>query len=243
MPFMPSTLLRRLRDAPSTAARVVEFAFRRRDVAGDLYPDDPDHGVVDGPGPERVLVLGELGQISLGVRIHDLSLPAFFARRRASLTRRGVSWSVAAVESSSIRDAPDVVVQRGAVLPGCDRVVVLLGITDALRVISPSAWEDRMRDTLHLLVQGLPRGARVIVSEIPPLDNAGSLSAPARLAAGLHGRRLNARTRNVAQDYDAVTVVEFPEELTRSVWRPESEEHRYRDTYRVWGEHLATHAS
>lgn len=64
-----------------------------------------------------------------------------------------------------------------------------------------------MRDTLDMLVQGLPRGARVLVSEIPPLDNAGSLSAPARLAAGLHGRALNAQTRLVAEDYPSVTVV------------------------------------
>jgi hypothetical protein len=50
---------------------------------------------------------------------------------------------------------------------------------------------------------------------------------------------LNARTRNVTHDYPLVAVVEFPEELTQLIWRPESEEHRYRDTRKLWGEYLA----
>jgi hypothetical protein len=147
---------------------------------------------------------------------------------------------VAAVSSSSVRDAAAVVVGQAAELPGCDHVVVLLGITDSLLVVPPSVWERNLRFTIDTLLQALPRRSRITVGEIPPLDNAGSLSAPARIAAGIQGRALNARTRFVAEDYPSVTVVEFPEELTRSVWRPESEEHRYRDTYKVWGEYLAS---
>jgi hypothetical protein len=240
---MPRSVLSRVRSltgVPLRGVRVVEFVFRRRDAAGDIYPDDADHGVVEGPAPERVLFLGERGELSLGVRTHELSLPAFFARHRASSTGRGVEWSIAAPTSSSVRDAPAIVVAHGNELPGCDHVVVLLGITDSLLVISPSVWEDRLRSTIDTLLQGLPRRSRITLGEIPPLDNAGSLSAPARVAAGIQGRALNARTRLVARDYPSVSVVDFPEELTRSVWRPESEEHRYRDTYEVWGEHLAS---
>jgi hypothetical protein len=239
MPRLTLHVLRALRAAPSRGARLAEFLYRRRDADGDIYPHDADHGTVAGPDPDRVLFLGEKGQLSLGVRTHELSLPAFYARRRATATGRGVSWSIAAVGSASLKDAPAEVVARAPHLSGCDDVVLLFGITDALRVVSPSTWETALRQTIDLLIQGLPRGGHVTISEIPPLGNAGSLSAPARLAAGLHGRALNARTRLVAEDYAPVSVVEFPEELTRSVWRPESEEHRYRDTYRVWGEHLA----
>jgi hypothetical protein len=240
---MPRSVLSRVRaftGAPLRGVRVVEFVFKRRDADGDIYPEDPDRGVVAGPDPERVMFLGELGELSLGVRTHELSLPAFFARHRAAETGRGVEWSVAAVSSSSVRDAAAVVVGQAVELPGCDHVVVLLGITDSLLVIPPSVWERDLRLTIDTLLQALPRRSRITVGEIPPLDNAGSLSAPARTAAGIQGRALNARTRFVAEDYPSVTVVEFPEELTRSVWRPESEEHRYRDTYKVWGEYLAS---
>jgi hypothetical protein len=239
MPFPIPNSLRDLATFPLRGARVAEFLFRRRDAGGDVYPEDAADGVVEGCDPDRVLFLGELGELTLGVRTHELSLPAFFARRRAAATGRGVAWSIASVPSSSVRGAAAVVVEQGDRLAGCDRVVILLGISDALRVISPSTWEASLRETLNVLLQGLPRGGRILIGEIPPLDNAGSLSAPARLAAGLHGRVLNARTRAISEDYASVDVVSFPEELTRSVWRPESEEHRYRDTYKVWGAHLA----
>jgi hypothetical protein len=240
---MPRSALNRVRaltGVPFRGVRIVEFVFKRKDAAGDIYPDDPDRGVVAGPRPERVLFLGEVGELSLGVRTHELSLPAFFARHRAAGTGHGVEWSIASPSSSSVRDAPAVVVGRGDDLPDCDHVVVLLGITDSLLVISPAAWEEKLRVTIDTLLQALPRRSRITLGEIPPLDNAGSLSAPARIAAGIQGRALNARTQLVAQDYPSVAVVEFPAELTRSVWRPESEEHRYRDTYKVWGEYLAS---
>jgi hypothetical protein len=239
MPRSPLSRVRALTGVPLRGVRVVEFVFRRKDAAGDIYPGDPDRGVVVGPDPERVLFLGELGELSLGVRTHELSLPAFFARHRAAETGRGVEWSIAAPSSSSVRDAPAVVVGQGDHLPSCDHVVVLLGITDSLLVISPAAWEEKLHLTIDTLLQALPRRSRITLGEIPPLDNAGSLSAPARIAAGIQGRALNARTQLVARDYPSVAVVEFPEELTRSVWRPESEEHRYRNTYKVWGEHLS----
>jgi hypothetical protein len=239
MPRSVLASLRALVTFPLRSARVAEFVFRRRDAGGDLYPEDASNGIVEGCDPDRVLFLGELGELTLGVRTHELSLPAFFARRRAAATGKGVAWSIASVPSSSVRGAAAVVVEQGDRLAGCDRVVILLGISDALRVISPFAWEASLRETFDVLLQGLPRGGSILVGEIPPLDNAASLSAPARLAAGIHGRILNARTHALAEDYASVDVVNFPEELTRSVWRPESEEHRYRDTYKVWGAHLA----
>jgi hypothetical protein len=243
MPLSALSRVRALTGAPLRGVRIAEFVFKRRDAAGDIYPDDPDHGVVPGPDPERVVFLGERGELSLGVRTHELSLPAFFARHRAAQTGRGVRWSIAAPPSSSVRDAPAVVVKHGHELPGCDHVVVLLGITDSLLVIPPSVWEEQLRLTVDTLLQALPPRSRITFGDIPPLDNAGSLSAPARIAAGIQGRALNDRMKLVAEDYATVSVVDFPEELTRSVWRPESEEHRYRDTYKVWGRHLASRTS
>lgn len=225
---------------PLRVARIAEFVFRRKDSGGDIYPNDPNYGVVAGPNPERVIFLGELGELSLGVRTHELSLPAFFARHQAAQTGRGLEWEIAPLPSSSVRDAAATVVRLQEKLPGCDHVVILLGITDSLLVIPPGVWEENLRLTIETLLQALPRQSRITVADIPPLDNAGSLSAPARIAAGVQGRTLNARTHLIAQDYPSVSVVEFPEELTRSVWRPELDEHRYRETYKVWGSYLAS---
>jgi hypothetical protein len=228
--------------APARVGRVGEFLFRRSDAAFDVFPDDAAEGTVSGVGTDRVWFVGERGELSLGVRTHELSLPAFFARRRAARSGRGTAWSIASAPSSSVRQLPSIVEEHRGHLRECELAVVMVGITDALRVMPPDRWEQHLRDTVAALLDALPPTARVLVGEIPPLDNAGSLSRAARVAAGVHGRALNARTRAVAEDHARVDVVGFPEELTRSVWRPEAEEHRYRDTYAVWGAHLAAHA-
>jgi hypothetical protein len=58
MPLSALSRVRALTGAPLRGVRIVEFVFKRRDAAGDIYPDDPDHGVVPGPDPERVVFLG-----------------------------------------------------------------------------------------------------------------------------------------------------------------------------------------
>jgi hypothetical protein len=236
------TLVHTALTLPARGTRLGEFLFRRSDAAWDVFPDDPAQGLVHGPQVDQVWFLGERGELSLGVRTHDLSLPAFFARHRASGQGRGTAWSMASAPSSSVRQLPGIVQGHRDHLRQCELAVVMVGITDALRVMPPATWERHLRDTLSALLAALPPTARVLVGEIPPLDNAGSLSRPARVAAGVHGQALNDRARAVAEDLPRVSVVGFPEELTRSVWRPEAEEHRYRDTYAVWGAHLADHA-
>jgi hypothetical protein len=238
LPSGPRERLLRGVDAVVRWARIGEFLFRRRDASGDIYPDDPDHAVVDGPEPYRVVFLGELGEISLGVRTHDLCLPAFFARRLAASTGRGVSWSVSGLPKGRIEGAPPVVASEPG-LETTDVVVILIGITDTLRLLPSPLWEETLLVTVQALLGRLPEHARILISEIPPLDNAGSLSRPARVAAGVHGRLLNSRTVAATRDLRQVTVVPFPEELTQSVWRPDGEQNRYAATYTVWGRGLA----
>jgi hypothetical protein len=223
---------------PTSVARAAEFMFRRADESGDIHPSDANHGIVAGPNPNRVLFLAELGQVSLGVRTHELSLPAFFSRRVAARTHHGIAWSISPVPSSRMRNAPMVIARESDKLQNVDAVVVLVGITDVLRVTRAAAWQRHLRATLDALIERVPHDTPILISDSPPLDNAGSLSRPARLAAGILGRTLDRNTRTVLTDYPTAQAIAFPEELTRSLWLPESIEQRYRDTYRTWGNHL-----
>jgi hypothetical protein len=233
----PSTPIRRALRASASALHVGEYLFRRSDAAGDIYPDDADRGVVDGPDPDRIHFLGEPGETSLGVRTHDLSLPAFCARHLAGRTGRGVAWSIGGIPR--IQDASRVVAEQEREVQQVDAVVLLVGITDVLRGTRAAVWERHVAAAVDALVARLPVGSPVLVAEIPPLSNAASLSRPARVAAGLRGEAFNRRTRALFVDRPCAHAIPFPEELTRSLWRPESEEKRYTDTYRVWGRDLA----
>jgi hypothetical protein len=235
---LPRTLEQVIR-VPARLVRTTEFLFRRADASGDIYPDDDDHGCIPGPNPDRVVFLGEAGQISLGIRTHQLSLAAFFARHHHTTTRRGVNWSIHPFPHARLTDSPGVLHTASSTLEGADIVVLLIGITDALRVTPPATWEKRMRSTLTILTGLLPVDARILIAEMPPLNNAGSLSRPARIVAGIHGNNLNNRTHAVTDDYHQATAIGFPEELTRALWRPESDEKRYTNTYKIWAAHLA----
>ncbi|WP_316289167.1 SGNH/GDSL hydrolase family protein, partial [Clavibacter michiganensis] len=224
---------------PGIAARVGEFLYRRADVSGDIHPDDAAHGTVEGPDPDRIAVVGETGMISLGVRTHQIALPAFLARHHATRTGRGVAWSIASLPGSRLREAPAVIAGAEADLARADAVVLLAWITDVLRVTSTGAWSRQMRVAIEALRAHLPEGAWILVAGIPPLDNAGSLSRPARLAAGVHAQALNRHTRDVVDGLPLTRAVTFPEELARALWRPDGEESRYQRTYRSWGAHLS----
>ncbi|MBF4592123.1 hypothetical protein [Curtobacterium sp. VKM Ac-1395] len=225
--------------APARLARTTEFFFRRADSMGDIYPDDNRHGTVPGSDVDRVLFLGEAGQMSLGVRTHQLSMAAYFARHHHAASGRGVEWSIEPFPNARLADAPSVLAASEDAIRRADIVVVVVGITDALRVVRPAIWEEGIRDTLSTLTTMLAADARILLAHIPPLDNAGSLSRPARVAAGRHGSALNRRTDIAAEDHSQAVCVSFPEELTRALWRPESDQKRYSNTYDIWAAHMA----
>lgn len=149
---------------PGIAARVGggEFLYRRSDASGDIHPDDAAHGVVE--GPDRIAVAGETGMISLGVRTHQIALPAFLARHHATRTGRGVAWSIAPLPGSRLREAAAVIVHAEDDLARADAVVILAGITDVMRVTSVRAWRRQMR----VAIDG-PRPAHARRDRRPPL--------------------------------------------------------------------------
>jgi len=218
----------------ATAVHLVELFFRRADVSGDIFPADAARGSVAGPEPDRIVVMGERGEISLGVVTNELSMAGFLAREQHEATGRGVEWSIAVLERDSVAEGRAAAARHAVDLARTDLVVLMVGISDALRLARGARWERHVRATVEALFDELPVDARVAIAEIPPLDNAGSLSRAARIAAGQRAAALNRRTRAVAIDHPRLVVVPFPTELTERLWVPQSEELRYTRTYSVW---------
>jgi hypothetical protein len=94
--------------------------------------------------------------------------------------------------------------------------------------------EARPGELLDDLDRLLPAAGRIVVAEIPPMDNAGSISRAARLAAGMHARRLNAVSRSVLVGREKARLAAFPTTLTEDLWVPKSEPGSYRNMYAVW---------
>jgi hypothetical protein len=215
-----------------------EFVFRRQDASGDIHPSDAAAGTLPGPEPLRLLVMGESTAMGLGVATHELGPAAHAARRLAQHTGRGVSWSVLGLPDSRLHTA-GAVLGDPEVFAGTDSVVLMAGITDTLCVTPVAEWADQLAATLDDLERLLPSHGHVLVAEIPPMDNAGSISRAARLAAGLHARRINAVTREVVGGRARVATTPFPASLTDDVWLPRSEQAPYREMYAAWGASFA----
>lgn len=219
---------------------LIGLFFSRADCSGDIYPDDEARGKIAGDAPERIVVMGERGEISLGVLTNELSIAGFFAREHHRVTGRGSEWSITMIPGDRIARGRSAVLRCAADLAKTDLVLVMAGITDCLGLVSANRWGRQLEDTLDALFDELPVDAHVAIAEIPPLGNAGSLSRVARLAAGQRSATLNHRTRHVASKHSRVLVVPFPAELTDRLWVPQSQEERYTRTYSLWSRALMT---
>jgi hypothetical protein len=211
-----------------------EFLFRRQDSSGDIFPDDAPDGALAGPSPLRLLVLGESTAVGLGVATHALAPAAQTARRFARLSGRGVTWNSLRFPDSRLRSAGSVL-DRADTFADLECVVFMAGIADTLCATPVADWTSRLQAVLDSLEALLPADGHVLIAEIPPMHNAGSISRAARLAAGMHSRRINAATRSVVAARPRVETTPFPTELTTELWLPRSEQEPYREMYAAWG--------
>jgi hypothetical protein len=225
----------------STALGVafVEFFFRRQDASGDIYPDDAGRGIVDGPAFDRIVIVGEGTAIGLGVSINALAMGAQLARKLSHATGKGVHWTSIGLDKYRLGSAPALIRDTPSIAT-VDLVIVMAGITDTLLLTSRRRWERAVEDTLAELDGVLSRDAVIVFAEIPPMDNAGSISRAARAASGHHAAALNKITRRLVFARKRVLSVAFPRSLREELWLPESRESPYANMYAIWANALVT---
>jgi lysophospholipase L1-like esterase len=238
-----------MRDAGGRAPRVlelgarvlglVEFFFRRSDKSGDISPTDAPLGEVEGADALGVLVLGEANAVGLGVTRHTLGMAGHLARHLNARTGRGVRWSAARVETDLLRNLPAAVREHRGALAHADVVVLMIGIVDTLSLTRTRAWSAQMASALDLLTASLPVTATILVTSIPPMDNAGSISRLARLAAGRQARALNRESASLIGERDNCHIVAFPTTLSQELWAPQARETPYLKMYDEWARSAA----
>jgi hypothetical protein len=216
------------------AVGFVEFLFRRQDASGDIYPDDAADGDIEGPMPLSLLVMGESTAMGLGVATHALGPAAQTARRFARLSGRGVHWNAVGLPDSRLRTAASLL-ESPETFADVECVVLMAGISDTLLATRVADWSRQLEALLDALEKLLPADGHVLVAEIPPMHNAGSISRAARIAAGMHARRINAATRSIVAVRRRVETTPFPTALTTELWLPRSEQEPYREMYAAWG--------
>ena len=217
-------------------ANFLDYLARRGFETGKIFPDDAAHGRVAGANHDRVMVIGEATATGYGIRTHQLGVAAQFARRLAARTGRGVEWSTVGIPGSRLRAGPRVAAAEASSLAKSDFVILIAGIVDTLALTRRATWARHLTATLVTLHDELPMDARILVTEIPPLNNLGAITAILRRATSFQARLLNETTRNVVATFPRCILVPFPSEVVQQMWRPELNTPSFPHVYAEWAQ-------
>jgi hypothetical protein len=204
-------------------------------------PDDAPTAHAPGIDPDRVLVFGNGAAVGWGVRSHDLALPGQLARRVAAATGRGIDVDLVADPLLTIRTAAQSVpVSR---LAAYDAVVVVVGMSDALRLTSPRKWRAGMSALLETLKAHIHDGASIMVVGISTPSAIKVFSMREGSVVDSHAEALNAITRPLCSAHDGVEFVPAPCTPARATANAESRSTLAPELFKVWGAELAARLS
>jgi len=171
-------------------------------------PEDHPRAHSAGIDPDRILVFGNGAAVGWGVRSHQLGLPGHLARRLSTVTGRGVDVEVAADPRLTIANAALVVPDEH--LATFDAIVVVIGVSDALRLTSVKRWRAGMTALLDTLqTTGHDTAEIVVVGITRPSEIAALNVRPGSVVDG-HADRLDRITRELVRDRPRVTHVPAP---------------------------------
>lgn len=172
-------------------------------------PQDAPRAHAPGIDPDRILVFGNGAAVGWGVSSHDLALPGQLARRLSALTGRGVDVDAVADPQITIRNASGAVPTER--LSRYDAVVVIMGVSDALRLTSLARWQQGLLELLDVIDAHADRDAEIVFVGI---HRPSSISAFSVREAGIvdrHADRLDELTRRVCEARSRTSFVEAPE--------------------------------
>ncbi|AWG00509.1 SGNH/GDSL hydrolase family protein [Clavibacter michiganensis subsp. insidiosus] len=213
--------VRRFAQAVARPAIFVQYVALRTGLQGMVFPRDAASGVVPGDFPQRVLVIGEATAVGMGVLSHELGMAGHFSRQLARRTGRGVEWATRPFSDLTIHTASGTVRDR-ALLEGIDVVLLMVGVGDSIRLTPQRVWRRLLCAAIEDLTRGLPEGARVLIPEVPPLNESVGIPVAWRAIAARHARLLNRITAEIVASRPEVDAVPFPGESVMDLGEPDA---------------------
>lgn len=172
-------------------------------------PDDAPRAHAPGIDPDRLLVFGNGAAVGWGVRSHDQALPGQLARRVSALTGRGV-------DVDAVADPTFTIATAAAALPadrldGYDGIVVVLGVSDALRLTSLRRWRHGLVELFDAIDRGSHDSAEVLVVGIHRPSSIAAFSVREGSIVDQHAARLDQVTRELCASRERTHFVVAPE--------------------------------
>lgn len=221
----------------SIATRALRAFFRGKyrvvdDLTSRPRPEDAPHVHAPGVDPDRLLVFGNGPAVGWGVRSHDLAIPGQLARRLSATTGRGADVDVDGDPDMTIATAADRL--RDRELCGYDVVVVVIGMSDAFRLVTPQKWTRGMARLLDAIERSTGPSGQLVVAGIQPPSTVPRFGATPGGVVDRHAELLNERTRDLCVGRPHVRFMPAPT-------LPGGSEDRSSDAarYQAWGRAVA----
>ncbi|TFC12539.1 GAF domain-containing protein [Cryobacterium algoritolerans] len=205
---------------------------RTRDYDTLPRPRDAPQAHAAGVNSDRILLFGSGPAIGWGVLSHDLALPGSLARALSARTGRGSDVDVVPSPAITIRSARSEV--AGLKLWRYDAIVLSLGTTDAVGLISPRVWSRELQAILGQLSRNTSRTTRIFVLGMQPIRSIAAYDTALGSLGATHARALNDLTGAVCAARPDAYFVPMPAGLARTPGRI-----RTAADYIAWAENLA----
>ncbi|MCY7412611.1 MAG: GAF domain-containing protein [Salinibacterium sp.] len=193
-------------------------------------PEDRAVVQIDGPIPDRVLVIGAGVAAGYGVTTHDRSLAGNLATALPVLTGRGVDVHVDVHPNMSVADCREVFVASNA--GKFDAVLAVVGGIEAIALLSDRAWAQQIKSLMDVMAESAPN-ARLFFLGIPALPASTPLTLVRRQMSPRRVISLNEITKSLCELSNRATFIEFGDEIE------DLASMIGRNAYRTWGEMCA----
>lgn len=202
-------------------------------------PDDAAHGLIEGPRPLHLLVVGGLSGTSVGVPSHELGVAHQFALGLSRSTGRGVDWETVANDRPRLAGTA-ASLRNFEGLGSFDFIVLSPGAMDVLSFASLQLWRQELEGLLAFLSGNTSPRALIVVTHIP--DVSGYVQVGPLLSSMLSddSRRFSAIAEAACARTPKVEFVEMPL-VEKSDFVDGS--FSYATLYRRWGVFLSTVAT
>lgn len=208
------------------------IAARTREYDTVPRPRDAPQAHAAGINSDRVLLFGSGPAVGWGVLSHDLALPGSLARALSARTGRGTDVDVVPNPATTIRSARGEL--AGLKLWRYDAVVLSVGTTDAVGLISPQLWRRELEAILDQLSRSTSRSTRIFVLGVQPIRSIAAYDTALGTLGATHARALNEMTSTVCSAHPDACFVAMPACLARTPGRI-----RTAMDYVAWAENLA----
>lgn len=206
-------------------------------------PHDAPQAHSAGENPDRVLLFGNGITTGAGVGTQELALPGQLARALGARTGRGCDIDLLADERWDVESAVEAL--RGRDLAGYDAVVVVLGESDAYRLLPEKRWTRALIALLEHLESRTSPATGITVMGIPPVSNEPAFRVRSGGIADRWADQLDERSQAVCAGRPRTNFVDAPAFDAAGVQTLPGTDTRYRtpERFSQWARVIAAHVA